>query len=68
MERKHLQQTYERAAIALQEALAALDAARDDASDDALAHLDEVPLPPPKGEDRDDEEPYLWTLAKCSRC
>jgi hypothetical protein len=40
---KDLQQTYKRDEAAYQKALADLDAAKDDSSDDALAHLNDVP-------------------------
>jgi hypothetical protein len=57
MKLKDLQQTYKRDDAAYQQALDALAAAKGDSSDDALAHLDEVPPALPKSEDRDDEEP-----------
>jgi hypothetical protein len=65
---KDLQQTYKRDEAAYQKALAALDAAKDDSSDDALAHLDEVPPAPPNSEDPNDEEQKQWMyLVRCSR-
>ena len=48
MRLKDLQQTYKRDKAVYEKALADLDAAKDDSSDDALAHL------PEPGKDKDD--------------
>ena len=55
MRLKDLQQTYKRDEAAYQKALADLDAVKDDQSDDALAHLDEVPPAPVPEPDKDKE-------------
>ena len=51
MERKHRQMTYKTDEAALQQAFAALDEAKDDSSDDALADLADLPALPEQGEE-----------------